>query len=84
MVITSDPRVSKGKLKFYVSSDVVEHVTYIEIRGWEFSSEEEATNLDDNAKTRASVEKNVKIPWHNIICIDNLTYKVNKKDNTNE
>lgn len=83
IVIANDPTTT-GKLQYYRADELVpEAIAMVDIRGWKLTKAQ-ANKLMENPYTQecAGTKINTRIPVHQIIRIDNITYK--KQENQGE
>lgn len=78
LLLVEDP-LSTENFTYYKSSDLNENNYYVEFRGFQLTKKQaEQLTKNPNATSVKMEEKSVnrKIPWHRVIRIDNVKYKI--------
>jgi hypothetical protein len=82
LIVARDETV-KGKIVYYRTNDVTETHAYLDFRGLMLAGKAQvidaSTVNETNAIQTTKTEVNRKIPWVNIIRIENLSYKSKKE-----
>lgn len=80
IIVAIDPTV-KGNIQYYKSQNVLETPNCVEIKGWLLTKTQADFFIKEPFSTeeaKMGIEVNRKIPWHNVVTINNVTYKQTK------